>query len=220
MRLSKVAYIPCLLVLLSLNLCTKESNAQYYSSDPTFFGGFVVGLNMAQVDGDNLAGFRCLGLTTGGVIHSEIADNLTLSMGILYSEKGSKAGPNEVPKWVNQNSFRIDSHDIRIQCAEIPILLNYWIDKKIHAGGGFAVARLVNAKEFLNGIEQQELFPFKKYDFSLVLDGNYRITKGLFFNLRYQFSLLNIRKQNNPNAGRPEQFNRLVSFRLKYLFGK
>jgi len=216
---SKVRFTLKALVFSALILCTQQAKAQYYS-DPTFFGGFIVGFNMAQVDGDNLAGYRCLGLNVGGIVHTELAENLTLSMEVNYSEKGSRAGLSEVPKITQNTQFTILSHDIRLQSAEVPVYLNIWTEKDVHFSVGFGYGRLVNAKELLNGIEQQEDFPFVKNEASMLAGVNVRLWKHLFLNTRFQYSLLNIRKLYNPNSGRPRQFSRVLSVRLAYLFGK
>ena len=61
---------------------------------------------------------------------------------------------------------------------------------------------------------------FRKADLNLILGGNLHLIKGLFLNLRFQYSLIPIRTKENINLdyGRAEQYNNLFTLRLMYLF--
>jgi hypothetical protein len=107
---------------------------------------------------------------------------------------------------------------------EVPLLLNYFDKKKNNIGLGLSYGQLVASKEiykdgFGNSYEQDaKLYPFKKYDINLLLNANAHIWKGLFFNVRFQYSMLTVRSQYNYLTGRPEQFNNLWCTRLMYIF--
>jgi hypothetical protein len=49
--------------------------------------------------------------------------------------------------------------------------------------------------------------------------GSLKLVKGLHLNLRFQYSLLPVRKTIYPELGRAEQYNNVWTFRLVYLFG-
>ncbi len=219
MRNSKVKqlFISGLFVL--LNLCTPTAKAQYYSDEPTFFGGFILGTNFAQVDGDNFAGFRKIGLNGGAIVHTRIGEGFTASMELLYSQKGSIAGKNQVPIRYGPSRFLIEEYNIRITSASVPLSINYFFpDKRSIVSAGATYAYLVDATAVLNGVETIEQFPFKKHEVALQLGGSYRLWKKFYLNMRFQMSMLNIRKTYDPRAERAEQFNRMVSLRLMYLF--
>lgn len=204
-----------------LILCTKSAQAQYYSDEPTFFGGFILGTNFAQVDGDNFAGYRKIGLNAGAIVHTRLMDQATLSMSLLYSEKGSVAGNNQLPARYGSSSTIIKEYNILLQTAEIPLNVNYFFkDKRSILNFGFSYAQLVNATAVLNGVPTDEDFPFKKYDVALNLGASYRLYKRFHLNFRFQNSLLNIRETHDPRVERASQTNRSISLRLMYLIKK
>ncbi len=201
-----------------LILCTNTAHAQYYSNEPTFFGGFILGANFAQVDGDNFAGYRKIGLNAGAIVHTRLMDQATISMSLLYSEKGSVAGKNQLPKLGFDQQTIIKEYDILLQTAEIPINFNYFFpDKKSIINVGFSYSQLVNARASLNGVATDEQFPFKKYDVALNLGGSYRVWKRFHLGFRFQNSLLNIREKHDPISERASQTNRSISLRMMYL---
>ena len=201
-----------------LILCTNTTQAQYYSSEPTFFGDFILGANFAQVDGDNFAGYRKIGLNAGAIVHTRLMDQATISMSLLYSEKGSIAGSGQLPRRGFDQQTLITEYDILLQTAEIPINFNYFFpDKKSMISGGFSYAQLVNARASLNGVATDELYPFKKFDVALNLGASYRLYKRFHLGFRFQNSLLNIRETHDPRVERDQQTNRSISMRLIYL---
>ena len=217
MQKSKVNPILTIGLFAMLILYTNSASAQYYSDEPTFFGGFILGANFAQVDGDNFAGYRKIGLNAGAIVHTRLMDQTTISMSLLYSEKGSKAGKNQLPKWGYQTTL-IQEYNILLQTAEIPIEVNYFFkDKKSILSAGFSYAQLVNAKASLNGVDTDKDFPFKKYDIALNIGASYQVYKRFHLNFRFQNSLLNIRETHDPRSERAQQTNRSLSLRLIYL---
>ncbi len=208
-------------LLAMLILCTNTAQAQYYSDEPTFFGGFILGTNFAQVDGDNFAGYRKIGLNGGAVVHTRLMDQATISMSLLYSEKGSLAGKNQLPARYGNSSTIIQEYNILLQTAEIPLNFNYFFnDKRSMLSAGFSYAQLVNATAVLNGEDTDELYPFKKFDVALNLGASYRLYKRFHLNFRFQNSILNIRETHDPRVERETQTNRSISVRLMYLIKK
>lgn len=218
MQKTKINPILIAALFAMLILCTNRAQAQYYSSEPTFFGGFILGANFAQVDGDNFAGYRKIGLNGGAIVHTRLMDQATISLELLYSEKGSRKGKNQADKLGYDQQTIIRDYNILLQTAEIPINFNYFFsDKKSMLSAGLSYAQLVNAKASLNGEDTDEDYPFKKYDLAINLGASYRIYKRFHLNFRFQNSLLNIRETHDPRSERAEQTNRTISLRLIYL---
>jgi len=218
MQKTKVNPFLIVALLAMLNLCTNSVQAQYYSSEPTFFGGFILGTNFAQVDGDNFAGYRKIGLNAGAIVHTRLMVQATISMSLLYSEKGSIAGKGQLPRRGFDQQTLITEYDILLQTAEIPINFNYFFsDKKSTISAGFSYAQLVNARASLNGEATDELYPFKKFDVALNLGASYRLYKRFHLGFRFQNSILNIRETHDPRVERDSQTNRSISVRLIYL---
>lgn len=223
--MAKVNQNNFLLIFLVFFLCTFTSKAQYNEeNDRLFYGGPILGANFCQVDGDNFAGYHRVGLNAGAILFVKLSPAAAVSLEILYSEKGSRAGMNQVPKMMNDNSGVIVDYRIYLKYAEAPLLINYVDKKKNNFGIGLSFAYLGSSKELYedgNGAvyeQDAKLFPFKKYDINWVANGNAHIWQGFAIGLRMQYSMLNIRNLSNYLTGRQLQYNNLVSLRLMYIF--
>ncbi|HVW99158.1 MAG TPA: hypothetical protein VHA52_01745, partial [Candidatus Babeliaceae bacterium] len=60
--------------------------------------------------------------------------------------------------------------------------------------------------------------PFKDNELDMVAGFELHLVKGLFMNVRFQYSLTPIRTDIVPNYSRAQQYNNLFVFRLMYLF--
>jgi len=85
-------------------------------SQAGFRGSAVIGLTASQIDGDELVGFRKLGLTSGIKIEFTLKDKLAGNMEILYSQRGS-----------SESLFkRSDDMDLTaLSFFELPVYLSY-----------------------------------------------------------------------------------------------
>lgn len=224
--MSKISYFAAFalsLILFSANTAYAQNPASYYEEVPrTFFGGVVAGANFTQVDGDRFAGYHKVGLNLGGIVYINLVEHLAGSIEILYSQKGSRA---HKPQESADRSFVITKYDIKLNYAEVPLMLNYFDRRKSNFGAGFSVARLVNSKE--TGEQSQlvvpdfDKYPFRKMDYNFIIGGNLHCWKGIYFNARFQYSLRSIRdaKYEVPGySGRSEQFSNMWTVRVMYLF--
>lgn len=205
--------------LAALFVTTGRANAQsYYEDERTFYGGLIAGGNFTQVDGDNFAGYNKTGLNVGGIVYTKLDEHVAASMEVLYSQKGARSKGYFT---VNSGTF-ITDYGITLNYAEVPILLNYFDKRKSHFGAGFSYSRLGTSKEFITVVPTSNVnlndFPFKKSDYNFVLSGNLHCWKGLFLNLRFQYSVISIRNNTPQNYSRGEQFNNMYCVRLMYLF--
>jgi len=200
-----------------------QNPTSFYEEVPrTFYGGLILGGTFAQVDGDNYAGYHKLGLNAGGIMYAQVADHVALSMEILYSQKGSKSNG---PKLTNSKAHEIRKYGIDLKYAEVPIQLNYFDKRKSHFGGGLSIGQLITSKETATtetpGFPSQDTldqYKFKRTDLNFILGGSLHMYKGLFLNVRFQYSLMSIRKNYYPEFGRAQQFNNMWTLRLMYLF--
>lgn len=213
-----------ILVATGLTGFNDEARAQgYYLDDPhTFYGGLVGGLNFTQVDGDNFAGYHKVGFNVGGKVYARVAERLAASMEILFSQKGSRGHKEQ---FSNTRTYIIRKYDINLNYAEVPILLNYFDKNRSHFGAGLSYSQLISYKEtvettpaFPSSIDLDG-YPFKKMDLNFLAEGNLKLWKGLFMNVRFQYSLMPVRKNIYSEFGRAEQYNNMWVLRLMYLFG-
>lgn len=201
-------------------MASGQNPGSYYIEDPrTFYGGLLAGANFSQVDGDSYAGYHKIGMNVGGIMYTHFSDNLAGSLEILFSQKGSRGHKAQE----SGNGAIISKYRIDLNYAEIPVQINYFDRRRSHFGGGISYSQLVSSKEEIIAAGQPvntDTLKFRKADLNLILGGNLHLVKGLFLNLRFQYSLIPIRtKENiNLNYGRAEQYNNLFTLRLMYLF--
>ncbi len=184
----------------------------------TFYGGLVLGGNFTQIDGDNFAGYHRAGLNAGGVVYVKMDENIALGMEVLFSQKGSRS---KEPQLLAAGSY-ITKYGVDLNYAEVPITINYFDKRFTHFGGGFSYSRLATANEYVTTNPPQaykpEDYPFKKSDLNLLLQSNIHVHRGLFFNVRFQYSLLSIRDKFPTNITKGAQYNNMWTIRLIYLF--
>ncbi|MFI5196883.1 MAG: outer membrane beta-barrel protein [Chitinophagales bacterium] len=205
-----------------------EEHGLYLEKARVFSGGLVAGANFTQVDGDYFAGYRKIGLNAGAIVYAHLTKHVALSMEILYSQKGSKSdGPQPSPALP---SLLILKYGITANYAEVPIMINYFDKRKSHIGVGVSYSTLVNVKESIttdtavsNTIKTTDLsiqYPFKKDDFNFVVSGQLHLIKGLYLNIRFQYSIIPIRSGADLppiQYARADQYNNLWVVRLMYL---
>ncbi|HNB82604.1 MAG TPA: outer membrane beta-barrel protein [Chitinophagaceae bacterium] len=220
-----MAKVKNLLLPIIFILYTPMLKAQFDADrDNVFVGGLCAGLNYTQVDGDNFAGYHKSGWNAGAVVYIKLADHIAASMELLYTQKGSRAGSGQVPKYANDQSTLITDYRIKLNYLEVPILINFFDRRKSNFGAGFSYGHLASSREIYKDGQghvyenDAKLFPFRKSDVNFVLNGNAHLWKGLFFNLRFQYSLFSIRSAYNYITGREQQFNNLWTTRLLYIF--
>ena len=191
-----------------------------------FKGAVMGGMNVSQVDGDEVIGYK----RVGG--HFGLAAILPLkkwdiTLETVYNQKGAY-----------QRAQYLDSafgtaingkYDLRLNYVEIPVMVHYTDRDRFTVGAGFSYARLVSSKE----IEHDGSIPpysdtvtFNKNDYNVLVDLQIKVWKRLKFNVRYSYSMAPIRERvfNDlyslypPN--RRKQYNNSLTFRLVYVFNE
>ncbi len=192
------------------------------AQESRFGAGLVVGLNAAQINGDNSGGYNKLGLRAGlrGIAH--LSARADLSVDLLYSQRGSRSElvvGGGVPVFV-----------IHLVYAEVPVRFTWrdWYDEddkfyKVFASGGFSYGRLLQTR-FENTPLEAEAERFNTNDVSLTLALGYMQNPHLGFQVSWSRSLTplyNNRKWLN-DAGLPRYPYSLwpyfLSFETFYLF--
>ncbi|NDC40020.1 MAG: PorT family protein [Chitinophagia bacterium] len=215
-RLLGVAFVTLFIVAFAGKAGAQEGFSMY--ENRTFYGGLVLGGNFVQVDGDNFAGYHKVGLNAGGLVYIKLDEHIAGSIEVLFSQKGSRAAqPQQLMSGVYITKYGID-----LNYAEVPLMINYFDDHMNHFGAGISYARLANANEYIttnpSAVYNTEQYPFKKSDVNFLLGGSLHCYKGLFFNLRFQYSLLSIRDKIPTNYVRAAQYNNMWTVRMVYVF--
>ena len=152
-----------------------------------FRGGFVVGMNAAQIDGDGTAGYRQVGLSSGVRALVELGGLWELSLDILYSQKGSrKSVENEAPFFKEAFS--------RLNYLEVPVLLNLrdWKQTtksgetyyKVHLSAGISYSRLFSVTSNDNFSHKAVLDKFAKTSIAYTGGIGYYVNRNWGFTWR------------------------------------
>ncbi len=187
-----------------------------------FGAAIILGLNAAQINGDNSGGYNKLGLRVGLRGIARLNERAELSMDLLYSQRGSRSElvvGSGLPIFV-----------IHLEYAEVPIRFTYrdWYDEskhyyKVYASGGVAYSRLLQSR-FENTALVSEAERFNANDVSVSLAIGYMSSPHVGFQIGWSRSLVplyNNRKWLN-NAGLPRYPHSLwpyfLSFEIYYAF--
>jgi hypothetical protein len=202
----------------------EEQHGLYIEQQKVFYGGIVAGANFAQIDGDYFAGYHKVGFNAGPIVYAQLAKHLALSLEILYSQKGSRSSIGKLSPY--NSGVYILKYGINVNYAEIPIMINYFDSRRSHFGAGFSYSRLVSSTETITvyslrnikTIDFNSNYPFKKDAFDFIVGADLHLWKGLFLNVRFQYSLLPVRTVlPPPTYARADQYSNLWTVRLMYL---
>lgn len=215
--------IPYLILILLFFGFSGKVNAQIIK------GEAILGMNLTQVDGDEVFGFKNVGANVGAGVMIPFGKRgkWDASFEALFTQKGSKQGP-QYNDSLNNGSIITGEYKLNLNYVEIPLMVMYTDKEFISAGAGFSWARLVGVKEYEHGelVETTTLNSgvYNKNDISILADFRIRIYKALKFNLRYQYSLLKIRTREFEDLGgntwTRNQFNNVITFRLIWVFNE
>lgn len=207
-----VSLLILLLLISATNLCYSQ----------VFKGEVLGGFNLSQVDGDETAGFKKIGLNGGVGVIAPVYKNWSLSLETIYSQKGSKQKP--------QSYDSLDgSYNLYLDYVEVPFMIQYTDKDIVSAGAGISWGRLVNVEEFKNGYRVDsvtlESGVFDRDDWMAFGDVRVRVYKNLIANLRYSYSIDKIATRTviDSQTGKPnERFfkNNLWTFRLVYMINE
>ena len=207
---------------------TNEAKAQI------FLGEAFVGLNICQVDGDQMMGYFKKGINAGVGVIAPVWEkrnfSLELSMEVLYNQKGAKQGR----KYFDDKPDPITGipitgeYDLTMSYGEVPVMV-YFTDKHlVSAGVGVSYARLMGVKEFEHGVRTAVTATSGEYDqneFNILADVKLRIYKKWKVGFRYSYSLNPTRTReyhdiDGNSLGTFNQRNNLFTFRLTYVFNE
>lgn len=179
----------------------------------TFNGGVLAGLSASQLDGDNWGGYHKAGLCFGVFTNAKLNNYIDAQLELRYVQKGSNSNSKE------GELFYVS----KLNYVEMPIYLKYRFLNKFSANIGLAGAYLQKATEDKDGIGDEPADPeFNPFEISGLAGVEYQIFNRLFFNVRFNYSILAIR--NHPgdqvfflNKG---QYNNVLTFTIHYQINK
>lgn len=203
--------IVSLLLLVSLVLFSPSTFAQ------RFIGGVTAGINLTQVDGDEVFGYSKVGFNGGPFVKLMLdkKQRFSITMELLYTQKGAtqkypiysdtrKAFDDTL--LIDQRYQKYDKkffYKLRTDYLEIPLVVHYDDPRsKISVGVGISWARLVYVKEIEHDFSVPDSLGgarrlttnvasgrYLKNEWGFIADVKIPIYKGLKANFRFQYSL-------------------------------
>lgn len=153
-------------------------------SQSGFSGSGVIGLNAAQIDGDDLVGYKKMGLTAGIKVSFDLKKRLSGNMEILYSQRGSSAkifDRSSNVAYTNLNYF------------ELPVYLSikdWYIENgsyyKMKAHLGLSYASLISSAGKNEPYSRDE---FNKSDLSYIVGASFNFTEDWALTARFTRSI-------------------------------
>ncbi len=205
-----------IVLLLALPFCLtaqidKDAERRIGSNeDARFRATILLGLNVAQIDGDLLAGFNKLGFNAGGQVNILLDRNdwvgrFQPSVGIAFSQKGSRSD--------NNDPLTVQGERFNLSYAQIPVMINY-VDHRLVFSAGLAYGQLVFSKFIdISGLDVTDSVAdnYNKSEVSFIGGATFYATNNIGLNINWERSLGSLNKQR-------WQVNRLLSFKLAYTF--
>lgn len=199
-------------------------------------GALIAGMNISQVDGDEIYGFNKVGLNVGTAAILPLGKNFSFTVETLFSQKGSyqsKQYEQEVTDTAGNVIYNLNGqYNLKLNYLEVPFLIHYTDRDIISAGVGFSYGRLVSVKEYehdtLNQFTTLNGGPYDRNDYSVIVDLYFRIHKKIprfKLNIRYSYSMSKIRTRDFYNTlgdytGSRDQYNNVFALRLIYVFNE
>jgi hypothetical protein len=202
-------------------------------------GEVIAGMNLSQVDGDEVYGFHKVGMNMGLGAMVPLGKNFSFSIETLFNQKGSYQGKQYEDKLIDTATGQVlaiynGAYKLKLDYLEVPFLIQYTDKDIITAGIGFSYGRLVNIKEYehdtLNLNTTLNSGIYDKNDYNVLVDIQMRIHKKIprwKFNVRYAYSVSKIRTRDYYTVPPPgqlystrDQYNNLFSIRLIYAFNE
>jgi len=182
------------------------------------------GVSISQIEGDELKRYAKYGFTGGVGALTAISNNgrWGLSVEALFSQRGAY-----------ENSGDPYSLDLTLNYVDIPLLVHYQDPYGgMLIGAGLTYGRLVSQPNGIMKFDPKAFVPdttdmhFLSNDLCATVDARFTIWKGLQLNIRWQYSLLAVKKdwhfdilqQGRWISHDNDCYNNAISVRLIYQF--
>ena len=193
-----------------------------------FIGAVLGGMNISQVDGDEVYGYKRVGGQFGVAVILPIKKKWDVTLETIFNQKGAKQKPQYEYFDSASNYHYTGEYDLRLNYVEIPVLAHYTDRNKFTFGAGFSYGRLVSSSETEHGGDvppYSDTVAFSKNDYCVLVDLQVRVWKRLKFNVRYSYSMVPIRERTfydlyYATYHNRKQYNNMLTFRLVYVFNE
>lgn len=148
-------------------------------------GGWIIGANLSQVDGDAQAGYNQIGLSTGAYVQFQLSDWLQVQPEMLYDQLGARSKDGFLNTRFNYISFPMMIN------ATLPIDMGDKVrDLNFQLGPVFGF--LMSAKDQRLGIPQTE--SYRRLDLRYAGGMTFELSSDVIFAARIHYSAQSIAK--------------------------
>lgn len=147
-----------------------------------FQGNASLGLNLAQLDGDDLAGFNQPGLVGGIGTSYLLSESWQLGMEILASQQGAAMS--------SADPLSAAYKRIRLNVVELPVQIQYttW---NFQFGAGLSYSAAINHRIVdFSGLDISNNFTIERSSINLLLGGTYYFNPTFGVDVRYTSGIL------------------------------
>ncbi|CAH1002202.1 hypothetical protein LEM8419_03119 [Neolewinella maritima] len=172
----------------------------------TFRAAALAGINLSQIDGDDLLGFHQPGLNAGLRVVAVLGEHWRVGPELLFTQQGARANANSQ----TQSSFGT----FRLQMVELPLMVQY-TDWRLTAEAGLAYQRLLSYRITNSG--DRDITDDIQLDgdaLALHLGVSLNLTSRLGLNFRWTRQLTDLQAGDGPRF-----VGRSLSLRAVYALG-
>lgn len=189
-------------------------------------GAFAFGGNLSQVDGDEVYGFKKIGINTSAIAIIPFKKKWAISIEASFAQKGA------YQKWPREMipGNDLPFYNLTLNYAEVPLLLHFTDKGFFTIGIGMSWGRLVGVKEIEWGNQTPlglNTGDYSRNDANWIVDLRFPVLKKfkkININFRYAYSVSKIRTRKYSNMAGNEwertQFNNILTLRLYYIFNE
>jgi hypothetical protein len=145
----------------------------------------TAGVSPSQVHGDSYSGFHKLGAMGGIGVETVFSEKASMSLSFLFIQKGAQKNPNPT-------KGDLTAYYLNLNYLEVPLLVTY-TQKKFIFDAGVSVAYLINYYEADQNMVYTGVYPFQKFDYSVIVGLGYNINSKWFVNFRSSNSFITTR---------------------------
>lgn len=188
-----------------------------FSRESIFKALFVGGMNFSQVEGSGEARYRKYGALVGGGTVVKFSRRFSVSIELLYSQKGSR------PEFAtDQLSGQKNKFDITTDYIDLPFTFSVHDKKTLMFGAGLQVSVLARYHQTDTAGNDVTAHPPPnseqphRVDLLGQVSGSFFIKQRLGIGLRFAYSLIGIRDAVE-GSNYKRQYNNTISLRVSYL---
>jgi hypothetical protein len=155
-------------------------NAQNAGREQRFEAAAVAGLNLSQLDGDQLRGFRHFGFQGGLRVNAILSERWRAGIELLFSQQGSRRGNID-----DRADSEMDIEDVQINMVEVPLLVHFR-DWRVELAAGGSYGNIINYTiTEVDGEDGTEFHPLSENVFSIILGGSFYFTDHISMEIRW-----------------------------------